>query len=72
MRVLATGWSAYTLWRTSDLKSIVNHLIVNQGTPCETGLNVFPKYFSTRLAFQVHLLYYYWSIALLMMISADS
>lgn len=51
MRVLSTGWSAYTVWRTEDLRIRLNRLVVNADTPCHTDL--FPDYFSTRLSFQV-------------------
>lgn len=51
MRFLTTGWSAYTIWRTVDMKIRMDHLVVNPDTPCHADL--FPGYFSTRLAFQV-------------------
>lgn len=53
MRVLATGWSAYTIWRTNDLDSRLYHLLVAPNTPCHTDFDFFPSYFQARIAFQI-------------------
>lgn len=50
-RVLTTGWSAYSIWRTTDIKRRFQHLIVDEDTPCH--LQIFPEYFHTRLSFQI-------------------
>ncbi|TFK47254.1 hypothetical protein OE88DRAFT_1666637 [Heliocybe sulcata] len=50
-RVIATGWSAYSIWRTTDIEKRFQHLIVDNGTPCHT--QIFPTYFATRISFQV-------------------
>ncbi|KAI0085526.1 hypothetical protein BDY19DRAFT_438960 [Irpex rosettiformis] len=53
MRCLATGWSAYTIWRTIDLRTRLWHLIMAPNTPCHTDFEFLPDYFKSRLAFQV-------------------
>ncbi|KZT24929.1 hypothetical protein NEOLEDRAFT_1134125 [Neolentinus lepideus HHB14362 ss-1] len=50
-RVLATGWSAYSIWRTTNIKERFQHLIIDTETPCHRQL--FPTYFSTRISFQI-------------------
>ncbi|KAI0339163.1 hypothetical protein BDW22DRAFT_1362130 [Trametopsis cervina] len=53
MRVLSTGWSAYTIWRTMDLRIRVDRLIMGANTPCHSDFDIFPTYFSNRIAFQI-------------------
>ncbi|KAI0085532.1 hypothetical protein BDY19DRAFT_996665 [Irpex rosettiformis] len=54
MRVLSTGWSAYTIWRTKDLDNRLFHLIVNEGrTPCHSDFGIFPNYIKMRIALQI-------------------
>jgi hypothetical protein len=49
--MLSTGWSTYALWRTMNLEDRMQHLIEDQGTPCQ--LNLLGPYFAKRFAFQV-------------------
>ena len=49
MRVLSTAWSAYEIWRTHDINRRFDALITNG--PC--GVDLFPGYFSRRLAVQI-------------------
>ncbi|EIN05842.1 hypothetical protein PUNSTDRAFT_137327 [Punctularia strigosozonata HHB-11173 SS5] len=51
-RVIQSGWSAYSIWRTKDIHRRFNHLIINPETPCHTK-KLFPTYFSQRLAWQI-------------------
>ncbi|KAH8101293.1 hypothetical protein BXZ70DRAFT_121848 [Cristinia sonorae] len=51
MRVLETIWSSYTVWRTLDLRQRFQILLVDEGSPCQSDL--FPRYFRTRLSFQI-------------------
>ncbi|KAI0799600.1 hypothetical protein BC629DRAFT_1497116 [Irpex lacteus] len=53
MRMLATGWSAYTIWRTQDLKSRLWHIVMAPNTPCHTDFEFLPGYFRTRFALQI-------------------
>lgn len=51
MRVLETGWSAYTIWRTMDIHLRFQHLISDDDSPCHADL--LPTYLPTRLALQI-------------------
>jgi len=51
MRVLESGWSAYTIWRTMDIHLRFNHLISDANSPCHADL--LPTYLPTRLALQI-------------------
>ncbi|KAI0684697.1 hypothetical protein BC835DRAFT_1422063 [Cytidiella melzeri] len=53
MRVLSTGWSAYTIWRTNELENRLYHLVAGPNTPCHSDFEVLPDYFKTRRAFQI-------------------
>ena len=49
MRVLSTGWSAYSIWRTRDIHTRFQVLITDG--PCQVDL--FPEYFKQRGAIQI-------------------
>ena len=53
MRLLSTGWSAYTIWRTTDLRDRLWHIIIAPNTPCHTDFDFLSGYFKSRLALQV-------------------
>ncbi|KAI5120629.1 hypothetical protein M0805_009389 [Coniferiporia weirii] len=48
-RILSTGWSAYSIWRTHDIGRRFDVLLV-QGA---CGVDLFPGYFRTRIAIQI-------------------
>jgi len=50
-RFLITGWSAYEIWRTLDIKKRFEILFINPDSPC--GINLYPTYFKTRIAFEI-------------------
>ncbi|KAI0049731.1 hypothetical protein FA95DRAFT_1537748 [Auriscalpium vulgare] len=50
-RVLATGWSAYDVWRTQNMSERFQNLIAGPDTPCR--LDIYEPYFRTRVAFQI-------------------
>jgi len=62
MRLLATVWSSYTIWRTINLGQRIQHLIGDPYTPCQ--LDIFSPYFKQRVTFQIVDLVFH-SIALL-------
>ena len=49
--MLATGWSAYAIWRTDDIHTRFRGLITGPQTPCH--YNLFPDYFKQRSAVEV-------------------
>ncbi|KAI0289663.1 hypothetical protein BC826DRAFT_1106893 [Russula brevipes] len=57
-RLLATGWSTYTLWRTTNISDRLRHVIANPGTPCQ--LDLYRPYFAKRFAFQIADLVLHW------------
>ena len=61
-RTIATGWSTYALWRTTNIRDRVYHLIENAGTPCH--IDLYSQYFVRRFALQVRLVYYVLSLFL--------
>jgi hypothetical protein len=50
-RVIATGWSAYAIWRTKDIQVRLQGLIFGLETPCHS--NLIPTYFRERQKFEV-------------------
>jgi hypothetical protein len=50
-RVLVTGWSAYTIWRTIFIEDVFHHLVINPDSPCHA--NLFPTYFKSRTTFEI-------------------
>ncbi|KAI0691822.1 hypothetical protein BC835DRAFT_100563 [Cytidiella melzeri] len=53
MRVLATAWCAYTVWRTHDLDTRLWHILIGPDTPCHTDFDFLQGYISSRLTFQI-------------------
>lgn len=52
MRVLSVGWSSYTIWRTLDIETRLDHLIYNPAdSACKFDL--FRGYFGFRVSLQV-------------------
>ncbi|KAL5512610.1 hypothetical protein ACEPAG_3263 [Sanghuangporus baumii] len=49
MRILSTVWSAYEIWRTHDINGRFDALITNGAC----GVDLFPRYFSLRVAVQI-------------------
>ncbi|KAI0261929.1 hypothetical protein BC834DRAFT_411787 [Gloeopeniophorella convolvens] len=62
-RLLATGWSTYTLWRSTDLRARMQHLIENPGTPCQ--LDLYSPYYTKRISFQIADLVLHWTALLI-------
>jgi len=50
-RMIATGWSTYALWRTTNIRDRMFHLIENAGTPCH--IDLYSQYFVRRFALQL-------------------
>ncbi|KAJ7160793.1 hypothetical protein C8R46DRAFT_1353541 [Mycena filopes] len=51
-RFLITSWSAYiVIYRTNNQASTFRQIVSTAGTPC--GVELFPTYFSTRLAYNI-------------------
>jgi hypothetical protein len=50
-RVLVTGWSAYTIWRTLHIEDTFFHLITGPDSPCHADL--FPTYFKSRTGLEI-------------------
>ncbi|OCH91309.1 hypothetical protein OBBRIDRAFT_753300 [Obba rivulosa] len=50
-RLVQTGWSAFALWRTTNVQARFHTLFVDSGTPCQADF--FPAYFTTRKAVQI-------------------
>jgi hypothetical protein len=50
VRFCCTTWSAYAIWRTSDVQKRFNNIIINSGTPCHADL--FPGYMRRRGHFE--------------------
>ena len=48
-RLLSTAWSAYEIWRTTDIRTRFDTMITNG--PCQVDL--FPGYFRERLSIQI-------------------
>jgi len=53
-RVIVTIWSAYSTWRSGHIANYISHLITSPNSPC--GVNVFPTYFRTRVAYEISIL----------------
>jgi hypothetical protein len=49
VRVVSTGWSAYSIWRTKDVQQRFNHLITDG--PCHADL--FPSYLVRRQHYEL-------------------
>ena len=54
--MLVTGWSLYALWRTTNIRDRMFHLIENAGTPCH--IDLYSQYFARIFALQVRFMYY--------------
>ncbi|KAF9814638.1 hypothetical protein IEO21_05001 [Rhodonia placenta] len=50
-RVVATMWSAYSVWHTQHYRSNFEHIIVALDTPCH--FNFFPTHWKTRTALNI-------------------
>ncbi|KAI0063019.1 hypothetical protein BV25DRAFT_1915747 [Artomyces pyxidatus] len=50
-RFLATGWSAYDVWKTNNIGQRLQHLIGNPDTPCH--LDIYRPYVETRISYQI-------------------
>ncbi|KAH9003904.1 hypothetical protein EDB86DRAFT_3073024 [Lactarius hatsudake] len=50
-RLIATGWSTYALWRTTNIRDRMFHLIEKADTPCHFDL--YSQYFVRRFALQL-------------------
>ncbi|KAI0920361.1 hypothetical protein AcW1_002127 [Taiwanofungus camphoratus] len=50
-RILATAWSAYSVWQTKHMEVRFQRLLVDPGTPCH--IDLFPSHFKTRLALAI-------------------
>lgn len=50
-RVVATMWSAYSVWHTQHYRSNFEHIIVAPDTPCH--FNFFPTHWKTRTALNI-------------------
>ncbi|KAI9459849.1 hypothetical protein BJY52DRAFT_1186165 [Lactarius psammicola] len=50
-RTLATGWSTYGLWRTTNIRDRMYHLIEKADTPCH--IDLYSQYFVRRFALQL-------------------
>ena len=48
-RILSSAWSAYEIWRTTDIRTRFDTMITNG--PCQVDL--FPGYFRERLSVQI-------------------
>ena len=62
--MIATGWSLYALWRTTNIRDRQFHLIENAGTPCH--IDMYSQYFVRRFALQVRFIYYLISFSYLL------
>ncbi|KAH9052036.1 hypothetical protein EDB83DRAFT_2621313 [Lactarius deliciosus] len=50
-RLIVTGWSTYALWRTTNIRDRMFHLIEKAGTPCH--IDLYSQYFVRRFALQL-------------------
>jgi hypothetical protein len=50
-RLLATGWSTYSLWRTTNIRDRMFHIIEQADTPCH--IDLYSQYFVRRFALQL-------------------
>ena len=53
MRALYVGWSAYTIWRTLDVRQRFERLVISNDSACRFDL--FPGYTRNRMMLQVSL-----------------
>jgi len=64
-RLLATGWSTYTLWRTTNIQTRMQQFIESPDSPCQ--LNLLRSYFTRRFSLQIADLILHWDALLLSM-----
>ncbi|KAF8486938.1 hypothetical protein DFH94DRAFT_702089 [Russula ochroleuca] len=57
-RLIATGWSTYALWRTSNINGRLQHIIEAPNSPCH--LELYGPYFSRRTSLQIADLALHW------------
>ncbi|KAH9019818.1 hypothetical protein EDB85DRAFT_2153467 [Lactarius pseudohatsudake] len=50
-RLIATGWSTYALWRTTNIRDRMLYLIEKADTPCH--IDLYSQYFVRRFALQL-------------------
>ena len=50
-RLIATGWSTYALWRTTNISNRLQHIIEGPDSPCH--LELYGPYFARRTSLQV-------------------